>query len=341
MRNCIRLCSILAASVAGLSANPGHPANAAEPTVQLCLDEAADGTPVYPTTRFPDSTKQVTLQVNLGKDHPFKELEVAWIAVDVGPAVPPNTVIAKGVLGTQNFVRGLFPLRPPRPLPVGKYRVNVQGDHKPWKSVEFSVVPAPAAPALAKPEEFMPLHAGQVWVYSFVQQLGEGQKLEEPGIRPDADGRLRATVTMTVAGKDDGGIRVDSRRNDALVFHEWFQLDSRGLVSAKRQGGQQTAVMDPPQLMVKWPLKTQAWDYTPRDGVYRQHYRMWGPLPIDWAGGRAAGYIVLLEQESDSRHPVMTVERHYVPGVGLVRETATTAFGDTLLARQEIVLQKK
>ncbi|HEU4617235.1 MAG TPA: hypothetical protein VFV10_04305, partial [Gammaproteobacteria bacterium] len=31
-------------------------ARAAEPTLRLCLDEAADGTPVYPGNVFPNST---------------------------------------------------------------------------------------------------------------------------------------------------------------------------------------------------------------------------------------------------------------------------------------------
>jgi hypothetical protein len=317
---------------------PAELVDAAEPTLQLCLDEAADGTPVYPTTSFPDSTKEVMLQVTLGKDHPFKKLAATWIAVDVGSAAQPNQVIGTSFLSAQNFERGLFPYRQSRPLPVGKYRVDVTGDDQPWKSAEFSVVASPAV-TVAKPEDFIPLHQGQVWTYALVQEPGAGAKLDSDA-KPDADGKVRATVTMTVAAEEDGGIRVDTRRDDVLAFKEWFQLDNRGLVSLKRQGGEATVVLDPPQLMVKWPLKSQRWDYTSHDGMYNQHYRMWGPLPIEWGGGEAAGYVVLVTQQIDSRHPRLTVERHYIPGVGMVSETAITAFGDQLLNRQDIVLQK-
>ena len=36
----------------------------------------------------------------------------------------------------------------------------------------------------------------------------------------------------------------------------------------------------------------------------------------------------------------LTAERHFAPGVGLVREIIITALGGDLLSRQELVLQK-
>jgi hypothetical protein len=113
------------------------------------------------------------------------------------------------------------------------------------------------------------LHEGQTWTYAFVEEAGPGMKVDIPDVKPDADGKARATVTMTVAAKDDVGVRVDTKRNDNLVFQEWLQLDAHGLTSLQRHVGADTVVLNPAQLMVKWPPKTQLRDYLTRDGTYR------------------------------------------------------------------------
>ncbi len=61
---------------------------------------------------------------------------------------------------------------------------------------------------------------------------------------------------------------------------------------------------------------------------------MWGPLPLKTQAGDAPGYVVLVEQGN------ATVERHFVPAVGLVREIIVVALGGDLLSRQEMALQK-
>jgi hypothetical protein len=83
------------------------------------------------------------------------------------------------------------------------------------------------------------------------------------------------------------------------------------------------------------PLKAPAkWGYRPKDKSYEQKYSMWGPVPVKAPGGETPGFVVLVEQGNT------TVERHFVPGVGLVREVIIVALGDEMASRQEMVLQK-
>jgi hypothetical protein len=79
------------------------------------------------------------------------------------------------------------------------------------------------------------------------------------------------------------------------------------------------------------------WEYAPRDQSYHQTYKMWGPLPIKTPDGDRPGYVVFLEQ--DSKPMTMTVERDFVPGLGLVRENIVTAVNDEMVSRQEKVLK--
>ncbi len=227
----------------------------------------------------------------------------------------------------------------PNPLPVGKYRLEVTADGKPWQSVEFSIVAAPQASAVTRPEDLLPLSNGQVWTYAFVQEASEGAKIDLPGVTPDADGKFRATVTMTVAGTDAAGSRIESRRNNKLVFQEWWQLGNKGLVATQRKTDEEFVVLTPLQIFWQWPLTTPTiWEYYPQDKSYQQTYRMWGPVPIKGPTGEAPGYVVLVEQTSPLVR--MTVERHFLPGVGLVREVIISALGDKILNRQELVLKK-
>jgi len=321
-------------------------------SVQLCLAEAADYSPVYPTQVFPSNTREIAAVAHLGATDSYKVMTGTWIAVDVGKAAPPNTQVAKADITLDKMRKIAFRLTVMGAMPVGKYRLDVLADGKPWKSTVFTVVEVAKAPDVKKPEDLLPLRKGQVWTYAFVQEPGQGAKITLPGVTPDAEGKLRATVTMTVAATETTGTRLDLRRNNALVFQEWWRLDSSGLVSTQRKTVDPQAKdaledltqnpvvkLDPPQLLLRWPLTApQIWTYTPKDQSYSQTIRIWGPLPMKGPTGAASGYLVFLEQKE--RLGTLTAERHWIPGVGLVREIIISAVGDKLAGRTEMVLQK-
>lgn len=309
---------------------------AEEGFLQTGIEANADYSPVYASQVFGASTRELKAVFRLGSGEKFKMLEGTWIAVDVGSAAPPNTTVAKSSI--RNATKGSFKLSLPRGLPLGKYRFDVTADAKAWKSVEFTAVPDMAAPLVAGPESLLPLKPGQTWTYDFMQQGGSGAKISLPGVTPDAQGRFHATVTLTVAGTDDAGAHIEMRRNNELVFNEWWRLDQKGFSATKRKAGDEVTVLDPPQVLFAWPLKTpKSWYYTPSDKSYKQTYKMWGPLPIKTPAGEKAGYVVFVEQRAK---PVnITVERQFVPGIGLVRETIVTAVNDDMVTRQELVLK--
>lgn len=308
-----------------------------EAMLQICLAAHADYSPVYATRSIPASAQEVTAVFRFSPGETHKKIIGKWIAVDVGTAAPPNHVmITKTLEGDAK--KGRLSIELPRALPVGKYRLEVEADGKAWKSAEFNVVPDLPAPTLAGPEALLPLKQGQTWNSDFVQQAGSGAKINWPGVQPDAQGRYHANVSMTVAGSDAAGQHLELKRNGQLVFEEWWRLDQKGLSATKRKAGDEVSVLDPPQVLLPWPLKVpKTWSYSPRDGSYRQTYTLWGPVPIKTSGGDKPGYVVFVEQPFGAM--TLTVERHFLPGVGLVREIIITGLDHDMVSRQEMVLK--
>jgi len=311
---------------------------AQEPSLQLCFAAAADYSPVYPTKSFPSTLKEVTAVFQLGKGESYKTLTATWIAVDVGNAAPPNYQIAKADLQLQGKDRGKLSYSQDNPLPLGKYRLDVKADGKPWKSVEFVVAPADKASDMKKPQDLLPLTKGKVWTYQFMQEAGEGAKISLQGITPDADGRVRTKVTMTVAETDNAGTHIELRRNNVLVFNEWWQFSEKGLVATKRkQEDKEVFTLDPPQVLLPWPLEPpRTWDYEAKDKSFKQTYQIWGPVPIKGPNGVAPGFVVLAREHS--QFPAITAERHFLPGVGMVREVIIQALNGKMASHQEMTL---
>jgi hypothetical protein len=311
------------------------------PEVQLCLAGAADFSAVYPTRVFPaGTTHEVTAVVRLGKGDAYKKLEASWIAVDVGKAAPANPVISKTTLPVRGD-RGAIHMRSGgKALPPGTYRLEVTADGNPWRAVEFSVAPV-EAPQVKQPADLLPMKPGTVWRYAFEQQFASGVKRDmPPGLKLDADGRLRATITKTAAGEDSMGLHVESRRGDTLVEEEWWKLTTAGLGVTKIRSGGEENTFDPPGRIWPWPLKTpQRWTFKGPGMPVAQTFRMWGPVPLKWPEGEAPGYVVLMEQPS--RPIALSVERQYVPGIGMVREVVVQAHNGVMLTRWDNVLMTK
>ena len=307
-----------------------------EAMLQICLAAHADYSPVYATRSIPASAQEVTAVFRFSPGETHKKIIGKWIAVDVGTAAPPNHVMITKTLEGE-ATKGRVSIELPRALPVGKYRLEVEADGKAWKSAEFNVVPDLPAPTLAGPEALLPLKQGQRWNYDFVQQAGPGAKIDWPGVKPDAEGRYHAKVSISVAGSDAAGQHLEMRRNGQMVFEEWWRLDQKGLSSTKKKAGDEVSVLDPPQVLLPWPLKVpNTWSYSQRNGPLRQTYTLWGPVPVKASGGDKPGYVVFVEQPLGTM--TVTVERHFLPGVGLVREIIITGLDHDMVARQEMVL---
>lgn len=333
------------AAVLALSLLAGHLARAQEPSeppgLQLCLAAAADSSPVYPTQVFPFPTRDVAAVFRLGKGERYAKLTAAWTVVEVGTATAPGPEIARSELPLQGKDRGVLRLAGlSQPLPVGSYRLDVEADGRPWRSVTFTVAAGQTAPRVERPEDLVPLDPGTEWTYALVQEAAEGVQIDLPGVRRDPDGARRALVTLTVVGTDAAGSRVETRVNTALVLEEWWRPGPSGFTATqRRRPGSAVTALQPPQVWLPFPLGApQAWTYEARDRSVRQTSRMWGPLPVATPQGHAPGYIVLTEERT--AFSIVTVERHFVPAVGLVREVIVKMLDRERLNRQELVLQE-
>ncbi len=303
-----------------------------EPQLQVGLAAAADFSAVYSNTVFRSPITELSASFRLADGEAFERLTARWIAVDVGAAGPPNFEIIASDLELKGMVSGRFRYEQPEPMPVGRYRIEVAADGEPWQSGEFEIAPAGGAPSPPAGLDLVPLAPGQQWTYRFEQRAGEGARLDIPGVAADADGIYRATVKIRVVGTDADGAHLVTLRNDEPVFEEWWRLDEAGLWATRRKQGSDDNAIDPPQRLLAVPGTDRTWAYPP----FEQRFQMWGPLAMSGAWGKGDGYVVLLRQPADT--PLATVERHFVPGIGMVHEVIVQALNGRMLSRQEMVL---
>lgn len=301
-----------------------------------CLAYTGDWQPIAANTPFPAAGKSMFVVFHLAPNEKIATLVAKWIAVDVGNAAPPNHEITQASFDLNGQQAGAFTYTQTGPLPVGKYRVDVTADGKPWKSVEITVVKGMLL-SVKTPGELVPLIEGRIWTYDFVQEAGPGVTLTMPGVTPDAQGRLHATVTITVGQTGEKGTHLSIARNGEIVTEEWWRLDGQGLKATQRKAGDETLVLDPPQVLLAMAADpTQEWIYAPADGSYQQRSRLWC-MNADAAPGIPRGWLVVTEQEGGTGIK-LTVERHFMLGIGLVREVITTTMNGNLLSRQMMTL---
>ncbi|MFN2572655.1 MAG: hypothetical protein ABR537_13760 [Gemmatimonadales bacterium] len=309
-------------------------------SLQTCLAAAADYSPVHPTNVFTTGTPELDAVFRLSPGEHHAKIGARWIAVDVGSAAPPNSLAGDNALALdRNTVAGVLRLQLLKGFPAGNYRLDVTADGKPWKSMAFQVVPAPAGAALASLAGLMPLHRGAVWTYAFVQEPGASARISKapPGATLGTDGKVRATVTATVAGMDGEDAHVTWARGGVPFSEEWWRPTRAGLVTVRRTVDRESVVLDPPLVFFTWPAKMgRSWNYASRDKRLRQRYRIWGPVPLERPSGETMGYVVLVEQKTPMGST--TIERDYVPGLGMVRAITITSIGVEMVNREELTL---
>ncbi|PYR72274.1 MAG: hypothetical protein DMF86_24130 [Acidobacteria bacterium] len=274
-------------------------------SVQVCLASAADYSAVYPTNVLPATSKgiAVVFRVTKGK---YKKLTEKIFAVDAGTAIPPNALLAStdDVVGPVNGV-GFFESSGERPVPPGKYRVDILADDAPWKTAQFSVVPA-AEPKITRPEDLVVLPKGRVWTYAETVEAGGT--------------RMTHNDTYAIASVDNAGARVD-----ASSEHMLWHLGPSGLAVWRKELISQ-ALLPQPQVWLSWPLNApKTWSYPASDGSFTETYRMWGPVPVKGLQGEAPGYVVLTDRQIAREDFHSTTERDFLPGVGIVREIYVVA----------------
>jgi len=329
-----------------LSLGVPMPALAKSGTEELltpCLEIAADGSAVYPTTTLPPS-RHLHVVFQLKPDAKAKMLASRWIALDAG-----QQVVAENELDLKGQRSGWLRLVLQEPAPEGRYRLDALLDGKKWKSVEFSVA-APSGQAMAeKPTDLTPLVEGTTMTYDMTMRVGKGTKAEVPGMQFDDEGVARGRLVTTVGKTEPAGTSYMLKVNDQEVAQVWVRADEKGVYVVRRKNpdSEQPQDLNPPQMLQPLPPKLEngtEWTAPGHDGGELK-LQLFGPVSVQGPDGPANGYVIFSSQEITEGSPGVpatrgkeTIERHYLPKVGLVKEVRVATIGGKLASRQEVVL---
>ena len=288
--------------------------------LELGLALAADDSLVYPTRVFATITPEIRVRASLSSGKAPHAVSGTWLAVAV-PGLSPDTVLGRGDQTPHEGDRAAY-FRLPGPFRVGTYRFDVVTDGTPWPPVEFTVTEPMRAPEIRRPEDLLPLRPGTRWTYTRVSEQMPATSEGTPGKEVV---RKRETLTWTVRETDDRGARAERAFDGAPGGEQWWRLSPAGLqLTAARAPGQDLQPMDPPKVLWAFPLgATPSWQWrSARDPGDQKVFRTWGAVQVQGVKGTMLGYVVLVEWSETWPEGVVrqSVERHYVPGIGLVRE---------------------
>ena len=167
------------------------------------------------------------------------------------------------------------------------------------------------------------------------EEIGKG--LNVSNVKQDAEGKIRLPVlyraegTENVNGKDL--LKFEMHRAGVITNTDLLTVDEHGIVCwARINLDGELVKFNPPQTMIAAPLKKGAgWDFNGKASELKvqQHYDVLGEEKIDVPAGKFHAFRIHGEQTSPNR---MTIDRWFVPGVGIVKDVTTMqdAKGDLL-----------
>jgi hypothetical protein len=312
-----------------------------QPPLVPCLAMAADNTPVWPSNSLP-SSKRVTVVFRIPKDRDAKVLGSRWFTTE-----GTEGLVAESTLDLKGMKTGWLRLELNQPAPSGKYRLDTTLDGKPWESVEFQVTPPPQQSQPATPADLIPLTEGTSMTYDMVIRSYGSTRIEVPGVQPDADGAYRAALVMSVGKVDENGAHYTGSINGNPSGEMWVKVDEKGLQAVKRKTGDEIKMLQPPQMIQPLPAVLDdgtRWTCTTKDKG-KQELELIGPIPLEGPDGTAAGYLIFSREEFSTGKPgesasqgKETIERYYIPKVGLIREVHVNVLDGNLTSREEITL---
>lgn len=263
-----------------------------------------------------------------------KDPRCILIATDVGADAPKNYTVGSVLSTTESAGRFHFAL--PKGLPPGQYRADVTEDGKPLKSIAFAIA-TPATGNLPKVGELVALDKIKTWTYSDVMEAALGIQLDvPPGATKGSDGKIRAVLTYAQSESGPDGTVIDIRHGRQPTSKEWWKIGPDEFDITKRQTGGDPFAMEPPELDLKSPSDHMLQWSSQSKGEPKLTFQLWGPVPLKSPTGDAPGYVVLVDQPGEPIHT--TLERDYIPGIGMVREGMISAANGTMLAREDKVL---
>lgn len=188
-----------------------------------------------------------------------------------------------------------------------------------------ALIAAAMLAATARADSIFPMAEGMSWTYQMTQEFGAGVSANDPSVTPDADGKVRLPVTITVTGAEKidnvNAHKVELRRDGKLQTIQFLQVNEQGVFELARgdESGEKIK-FDPPQKILSFPLKVgEKWEYHGGGGgeEVAESYEIVAHESVQVPAGKFEAYHlrVIGTQPFNS-----VVDRWYVPNLGEIKD---------------------
>jgi hypothetical protein len=208
----------------------------------------------------------------------------------------------------------------------------------------FALILAAALPSLsALAAPILPTEDGMTWRYHMTEETGEGFRIA--GVSAEQDKLQLPVVYRRTGSRDVDGkplLAFEMHRGGLVTNTDLMNVDENGITCVARvnQNGEVTK-LSPPQMIVPPLVKGTGWDYDTVLGEAKvhQHCNVVGEEDVDLAAGKFRASKIHIEQTEPN---VMSEDRWFVRGVGIVKDVTTTRNEDgDLMKRITLELQEK
>ena len=167
------------------------------------------------------------------------------------------------------------------------------------------------------------------------------------GMTKDKDGAYRGGFTISYDQPKDGTLRRTTLVNGKLMNEMRVKLDDAGILCTQVIQDGKTTDHNPPKNVHPLPPSLThgvTWKCPADVKGADQDLVFFGPLMLHGPEGPTTGYIIYGEGPVEGAPAgstgvsVQTMERHYIPKIGVVRENRAVLVDGKLLARQEFTL---
>jgi hypothetical protein len=189
----------------------------------------------------------------------------------------------------------------------------------------FHVVAWLCASTLARAEPILPTAEGTTWKYEMTQEFGEGIKLNDASIKPEADGKVHLPVVIFAAGPEKidnaEAHKFERHGQGAVQITEFLQVKEDGIFGVARMAGDgEKTILTPPQKTLSLPLKAgEKWEYHSQGtGIQiNESYQIVAQESVQIPAGKFEAYHIHLI-ETKPFHAV--VDRWFVPNIGYIKD---------------------
>lgn len=183
-----------------------------------------------------------------------------------------------------------------------------------------------------------------------IQEFGAGVRPSvDENVKLDADGKLRLSVSIVVAGKETiqgvETIKYELRRQERVQLTEFLKVDENGVTALARSAEDgEKSELAPPQKILSFPPRSgEKWNYSGRVGEIEttQAYEIVARESIEVPAGKFDAFHLRLTQLRPAP-PNIVEERWFVPNLGYAKILTTMTRADGgLLQRVDLQLSER